>query len=54
MNIGFIGIGVMGESIAEHLIAANHQLTIYTRTKEKAEGLLKKGAEWKNSPAELA
>lgn len=54
MKIGFIGIGVMGESIAQHLMEEDHQLNIYNRTKEKAEALIKRGAEWKDSPAEIA
>ena len=37
--IGFIGIGVMGKSIARHLLKAGYPLYVYTRTKEKAEEL---------------
>lgn len=46
MKIGFIGIGVMGESMARHLMAAGHELTVYSRTKAKAEALLTEGARW--------
>ena len=46
MNIGFIGIGVMGESMARHLMAAGHRLTVYTRTASKADALLQEGALW--------
>jgi 3-hydroxyisobutyrate dehydrogenase len=53
-KIGFIGTGVMGNSMAEHLLAAGYELTVYTRTKEKAAALIQKGALWAASPAELA
>ena len=46
MRIGFIGIGVMGESMARHLMEQGHELTVFTRTKEKAEKLLALGAAW--------
>lgn len=39
MNIGFIGTGIMGSPIARHLAEAGHTLTVYNRTKEKAEKL---------------
>ena len=54
MNIGFIGTGVMGNSIVSHLLAAGYNLTIYSRTREKAQNLLEQGAHWANSPKELA
>lgn len=53
-NIGFIGIGVMGKSMAGHLLAAGHRLRVYTRTKETAGELLSRGAGWCDTPAELA
>nr|WP_263328201.1 NAD(P)-dependent oxidoreductase [Neobacillus sp. Marseille-Q6967] len=52
--IGFIGTGVMGKSMASHLMEAGFPLIVYTRSKEKAEELLKKGAEWAESPKDLA
>ena len=39
MKIGFIGIGVMGESMARHLMEKGHSLTVYNRTKSKADRL---------------
>ena len=44
MKIGFIGIGVMGESMARHLLEGGHALTVYNRTRQKAERLLAQGA----------
>lgn len=44
MKIAWIGIGVMGESMAGHLLDAGHELFIYNRTVSKTEGLVKRGA----------
>ena len=52
--LGFIGTGVMGRSMAGHLLDAGYEVHVYNRTKEKAEALIEKGAIWENSPAEIA
>ena len=54
LMIGFIGAGVMGKSMASNIIAAGYQLAVYSRTKQKAEELLDKGAVWADSPKDLA
>lgn len=54
MKLGWIGTGVMGQSMAGHLQAAGHELYVYTRTKSKANTLLNQGATWCASPAEVA
>lgn len=51
-RIAFIGTGVMGASIIKHLLQNGHEVTVYTRTKEKAEPLMALGASWASSPAE--
>jgi 3-hydroxyisobutyrate dehydrogenase len=53
-KIGFIGMGVMGSSMAGHLLTAGHELIVYNRTREKATPLLERGAHWADSPAALA
>ncbi|WP_040227870.1 NAD(P)-dependent oxidoreductase [Bhargavaea cecembensis] len=53
-RIEFIGTGVMGASIVRHFLGAGHQVTVFTRTKEKAEPLLSEGASWAESPGEAA
>jgi len=53
-TIGFIGTGVMGRSMAGHLLGAGYPLVVYSRTRAKAEELLARGAEWADSPAALA
>jgi 3-hydroxyisobutyrate dehydrogenase len=52
--IGFIGTGVMGKSMAGHLLKAGYPLVIYSRTKEKANELLEKGATWAETPKAVA
>jgi 3-hydroxyisobutyrate dehydrogenase len=52
--IGFIGTGVMGKSMAGHLLKAGHPVLVYNRTKAKAEELIANGAVWKDTVAELA
>lgn len=53
-KITFIGIGVMGSSMAANLLKAGHEITVYTRTKAKAEKLLAQGAKWESSPAKAS
>lgn len=52
--LGFIGTGVMGASMAGHLLAAGHELHVYNRTKNKADALVTAGAVWESSPADVA
>ncbi|CAF2081006.1 unnamed protein product, partial [Rotaria magnacalcarata] len=53
-RIGFIGIGVMGASMAGHLIKAGYKLNIFTRTASKADSLISLGASLLNTPLEVA
>ena len=53
-TVGFIGLGVMGASMASHLLGGGYELTVYNRTKEKAEPLIEKGARWADTSAEVA
>ncbi|WP_017381302.1 NAD(P)-dependent oxidoreductase [Paenisporosarcina sp. TG-14] len=53
-HIGFIGTGVMGKSIVKHLLSSGHKVSIFTRTKEKAQDLIDMGAKWAQSPGEVA
>ncbi|AET67369.1 beta-hydroxyacid dehydrogenase, 3-hydroxyisobutyrate dehydrogenase [Desulfosporosinus orientis DSM 765] len=52
--IGFIGTGVMGRSMAAHLIRAGYQVAVYNRTKASAADLINMGAAWQDTIAELA
>ena len=51
MQLGFIGLGIMGQPMAKHLIAAGHPLVVYSKTRSKAESL---GQNVAASPVELA
>jgi len=53
-NIGFIGLGIMGQSMAGHLLAAGYQVNLYNRTKSKTDALVAKGAKWFDTPGEVA
>ncbi|RDX02288.1 NAD(P)-dependent oxidoreductase [Listeria kieliensis] len=53
-EIGFVGIGVMGKSMAQNLLNYGYTVHIYTRTKKKADSLIQSGAIWHDNPAKLA
>jgi 3-hydroxyisobutyrate dehydrogenase-like beta-hydroxyacid dehydrogenase len=53
MNIGVIGLGAMGLPIARNLLKAGHHVTVYNRTRERAEELLPDGALIADSPLEM-
>ncbi len=50
--IGWVGTGVMGTSMCGHLLAGGYPVTVYSRTRERAEPLLQAGATWADSPAQ--
>jgi len=54
LRIAFIGTGVMGASMAGHLLKAGHAVTVNTRTRKRAEPLMAAGATWADSPAAAA
>jgi len=54
MKIGFIGLGIMGSRMAMNLIAAGHEVSVFNRTKSKADSLIAAGAKWSESPISMA
>ncbi|MFD0772076.1 NAD(P)-dependent oxidoreductase [Bacillus sp. CGMCC 1.60114] len=52
--IGFIGTGVMGKSMATHLIKAGYTVLVYNRTPARSQELIENGAIWKETVAEIA
>ncbi|HEY1999991.1 NAD(P)-dependent oxidoreductase [Paraburkholderia sp.] len=52
--VGFIGLGIMGASMAARLAAAGYPLHLYNRTRAKAEPLIDAGATWHATPKALA
>ena len=53
-TVGFIGIGVMGRSMAGHLLDAGYSVHVYNRTQAKAQDLVDRGAQWQSSPGKVA
>jgi len=53
-SIAFIGTGVMGRSMAGHLLAAGHELHVFNRTPARAQPLVDAGARWHASPGAAA
>jgi 3-hydroxyisobutyrate dehydrogenase len=53
-RVGWIGTGVMGQSMCRHLIAGGYQATVYTRSRDKARELEQAGASWADSPRAVA
>ena len=55
MKLAFIGLGVMGGPMAGHLARAGHDVTVYNRTRAKAEAWVKQyGGAWADTPAAAA
>lgn len=52
MNVGFIGLGSMGSAMARNLIEAGHTVTVYNRTRSRAEELQSLGATIADTPSE--
>ena len=53
-NLGFVGLGSMGEEMARLLLEAGHSVTGYNRTKSRAQWLLELGMLWGNTPRGVA
>lgn len=53
-RIGWIGTGVMGRWMCQHLMNKGYKATVYNRTKDKAKPLLDAGAQWGETPKKVA
>ena len=53
-RIGFVGLGIMGQSMAGHLLGAGHPLRVYNRSADKAKALVEQGAVWCDTPGAAA
>ena len=53
-KIGFIGIGIMGQSMVRNLMKAGYEVAVYNRTKSKADAVVAEGALWCDSAAQCA
>lgn len=54
IQIGFVGTGVMGKSMAKNLMNSGFSVTVYNRTKKSAEELVRLGAHWAETVSEVA
>src|SRR5882724_971728 len=52
MKIGFVGLGRMGSGMARNLLRAGHEVTVYNRSRDKAEALAASGAQVATSLAD--
>src|SRR5690242_429607 len=52
MHLAFVGLGKMGSGMARNLLRAGHRVTVYNRSREKAEALASDGAEVAAYPAD--
>jgi 3-hydroxyisobutyrate dehydrogenase len=53
-SIGFIGLGIMGRSMAINLVSAGERVVVWNRTASRTEELISSGADAASSPAEVA
>ena len=53
-RIGWIGTGVMGRWMCQHLMTKGYAATVYNRSKDKAQPLIEQGARWADTPRALA
>ena len=54
MKVGFVGLGIMGMSMARNVLKAGFELTVYNRSAHKAQALAAEGAKVASSPAQVA
>jgi 3-hydroxyisobutyrate dehydrogenase len=52
-SLGWIGTGIMGRSMCGHLLAGGYPVTVYSRTRARADGLVEQGARWADSPGQV-
>jgi 3-hydroxyisobutyrate dehydrogenase-like beta-hydroxyacid dehydrogenase len=54
MDLGFVGLGAMGQLIVPRLMAAGHAVTGWNRSRDKAEALIRDGMRWADTPCAVA
>ena len=54
MKVGIIGLGMLGNAVALHLLDSGFEVTVYNRTQEKTTQAKEKGAKVATSPKEIA
>ena len=54
MQLGFVGLGAMGQLIVPRLMTAGHKVTGWNRSRDRAEALIKSGMHWADTPRAVA
>ncbi|MFA7281877.1 MAG: NAD(P)-dependent oxidoreductase [Sterolibacterium sp.] len=54
VQVGFVGLGIMGQSMAGHLLKAGHQLHLFNRTRSRSDTLVAQGAVWHDTSGAMA
>lgn len=54
VQIGFVGLGAMGQLIVPRLMEAGHHVTGWNRSRGKAEALVRQGMRWADTPRQVA
>jgi 2-hydroxy-3-oxopropionate reductase len=52
--IGFVGVGVMGNPIAKHLVAGGHDVVVYDRSEAAVKAMVEAGARAASSALDVA
>src|SRR5215207_1043165 len=52
-NVGFIGLGLMGQPMAANLVKAGYRVTVYNRSADKARVLVEQGATLARRPQDV-
>jgi 3-hydroxyisobutyrate dehydrogenase len=53
-KLAFVGLGIMGQPMAGHLLSGGHSIVVHTRTRSRAESLIARGARWTDSATDCA
>jgi 3-hydroxyisobutyrate dehydrogenase len=53
-TVGYVGLGIMGGAMAANLLKGGLRVIAWNRTRSKADPLLRQGATWADSPADMA
>src|SRR5205085_9964014 len=53
-RVGWIGTGVMGRWMCQHLLSKGYRATVHNRTRDRSQPLLEAGATWADSPRAVA
>lgn len=53
-KVTMLGLGAMGSRMAQRLLQAGHDVTVWNRSADRAEPLISRGAKWASTPRQAA